>query len=198
LIRLARGTNSIVRTSSLIVRASFLIVRASALILRYILGLLEIQGLPWIVKVSPMPAASFNSLRETIRTTLARHAGSLPGTNAASDAAAATWRLVELQLVPVIGTRGLDVLFRRALHQTTTAFPWLAAAVDRGGSASPLPSLMACLATQHTATATEAASALLLTFAELLATLIGESLTERLLAPVWARPSLPSEPETAS
>jgi hypothetical protein len=91
----------------------------------------------------------------------------------------------------------LDVLFRRALHQTTTAFPWLATAVDRGGSAGPLPSLIACLSAQRAAAATEAASALLLTFAELLATLIGESLTERLLGPVWAQPSLPSEPETA-
>jgi len=48
---------------------------------------------------------------------------------------------------------------------------------------------MACLAAQQTAAAAEAAGALLLTFAELLATLIGESLTERLLAPVWARAS---------
>jgi hypothetical protein len=155
-----------------------------------------IQGSPWIVKVSPMSVARFNSLRETIRATLERHAGSLSGTNATSHATAATWRLIETQLVPVIGARGLDVLFRRALHQTITAFPWLAASVDRGGSAGPLPSLMACLATQHTATAAEAVSALLLTFAELLATLIGDSLTERLLAPVWARPSLSSDPET--
>jgi hypothetical protein len=57
---------------------------------------------------------------------------------------------------------------------------------------------MACLAAQHTGTAQEAAFTLLLTFTELLATLIGESLTERLLAPVWARPSLPLEQETAS
>jgi len=115
-----------------------------------------------------------------------------------SEATAATWRLLEAQLLPVIGARGLDVLFRRALHQTTTAFPWLAIAVDRGGSAGPLPSLMACLAAQHTAAAAEGAYALLLTFTELLATLIGESLTERLLAPVWAHPSLPSEQVTAS
>jgi hypothetical protein len=144
-----------------------------------------------------MPLARFNLLRETIRTTLGEHAGSLPDTKAICDATAATWRLVEAQLVPVIGTRGLDVLFKRALHQTTSAFPWLATAVDRGGRAGLLPSLIACLATQRTAAATEAASALLLAFAELLATLIGESLTERLLGPVWAQPPLPSEPGSA-
>jgi hypothetical protein len=144
-----------------------------------------------------MPTGDSHLLRETIRRTLQQHAGSFPEANAISEATAATWRLVEVQLVPVIGTRGLDVLFRRALQQTTTTFPWLVAAVDRGGSAGPLPSLMACLAAQHAATAAEAAYALLLTFAELLATLIGESLTERLLGPVWAQPSLLSEPGTA-
>jgi hypothetical protein len=147
-----------------------------------------------------MSTTDSHLLRKTIRMTLEQRAGNLPDANATSEAAAATWRLVEAQLVPVIGARGLDVLFRRALHQTMNAFPWLAASVDRGGSAGPLPSLMACLATQHTAAAAEAAYALLLTFAELLATLIGESLTARLLAPVWSAPSplLLSEQETAS
>jgi hypothetical protein len=142
-----------------------------------------------------MQTTDSHLLRETIRATLKQRAGNLPETKAVSEATATTWRLVEAQLAPVIGTRGLDILFRRALHQTTTAFPWLAASVDRGGSAGPLPSLMACLATQHTTAAANAAYALLLTFAELLATLIGESLTERLLAPVWAPVS---EQENAS
>ena len=145
-----------------------------------------------------MPTDNGNLLRDAIRTTLKQRTGSVPNASATSEATATTWRLVETQLVPVIGARGLEVLFRRALHQTTAAFPWLAASVDRRGSAGVLPSLTACLAAEHAATAAEAAYVLLLTFAELLATLIGESLTERLLAPVWARPSLPSEQETAS
>jgi hypothetical protein len=145
-----------------------------------------------------MSTTDFHMLRKLIRTTLEQRAGRLPEVNAISEATATTWRLMEAQLVPVIGARGLDVLSRRALHQTTSTFPWLAASVDHGGSADPLPSLMACLATQPTAAAAEAAYALLLTFTELLATLIGESLTERLLAPVWARPSPLSAQETPS
>jgi hypothetical protein len=146
-----------------------------------------------------MPTTHARQLRDTIRTTLEQRTGSLRDANATSEATAAMWRLVEAQLVPVIGARGLDVLFRRALHQTTTVFPWLSASVDRGGSAGPLPSLMACLATQPRSAVVEATYALLLTFAELLTTLIGESLTERLLTPVWAAPpSLASDQETAS
>jgi hypothetical protein len=136
-----------------------------------------------------MQTTNSHLLGEMIRTTLKQRAGSSPGANAISEATATTWRLVEAQLRPVIGARGLDVLFRRALHQSMTAFPWLAASMNRGGSAGPLPGLMACLATQQTAAAAEAANALMLAFTELLATLIGESLTERLLAPVWARAS---------
>jgi hypothetical protein len=145
-----------------------------------------------------MPTTDAGLLREAIRATLAQRAGSLPDANATAEAAAATWRLVAAQLAPVIGARGLDVLFRRALHQTSTAFPWLAGAMNREVSASPLLGLIACLAGQHAATAAEGSYTVLVTFADLLATMIGESLAKRLLAPVWAYPPLPSEQETAS
>lgn len=138
-----------------------------------------------------------NPLRAAIRGTLELRAGRVPNADTTAEATASTWRLVTEQLAPVIGARGLDVLFSRALHQTSAAFPWLEVVVDRGGSASPLPSLMACLAGQDTATAAEASITLLVTFTELLATLIGESLTSRLLGPVWADPSLSSGQESA-
>jgi hypothetical protein len=150
-----------------------------------------------IVEAIHMPTGDGNLLREAIRKTLALRAGRLPDADTTAEATAATWRLVTVQLAPVIGARGLDALFSRALHQTSAAFPWLAVAVDRGGSASPLPSLMVCLAGQHTSTAAEASYTLFLTFSELLAKLIGESLTTRLLAPVWAPPSLSSGQESA-
>jgi hypothetical protein len=151
-----------------------------------------------MVEAIRMPTADSKLLRDAIRAALARHAGHVPDAHTTAEAMAATWRLVAVQLAPVIGARGLDVLFSRALQQTTAAFPWLAVAVDRGGSDSPLPSLMLCLAGQHTVTAEEASYTLLLTFTNLLSTLIGEPLTERLLAPVWARPSPSSRQETAS
>jgi hypothetical protein len=146
-----------------------------------------------------MSIADPSALRESIRTTLAERSRNVPEMAATSEATAKTWRLIEAQLVPVIGAHGLDVLFRHALHQTAIAFPWLEAAVDRGGSASPLPSLMACLAAKGGVAAAEAVQALLFTFTELLAGLVGESLTERLLATVWvwAPPPVPSEQETS-
>jgi hypothetical protein len=91
-------------------------------------------------------------------------AGRVPNAAAIAEATASTWRLVTEQLAPVIGARGLDVLFSRALHQTSASFPWLEVAENRGGSASSLPSLMACLAGQHTSTAAEASYTLLSRF----------------------------------
>jgi len=150
--------------------------------------------------VATVPIAIDDSihLRETIRTTLEDGARNHPAARATSEATGKIWRLVEAQLVPVIGAHGLDVLFRHALHQTISAYPWLAAVEDRGGSAGPLPSLMACLAAQPAAAAAEAAQALLFNFTEMLSRLVGEALTKRLLAPVWVGPPSPSEQEITS
>ena len=139
-----------------------------------------------------MPTEEVSSLRETIRIALAPPGGRHADAKAIAEATAATWDRVTLQLAPVIGARGLDTLFGRALHVTSAAFPWLAVGVHRESGAGPLPRLAACLERQDAATAAEGSYALLVTFTELLATLIGESLTLRLLAPVWAVPSLPS------
>jgi hypothetical protein len=135
--------------------------------------------------------------REAIRTALGQCAG-LPGANTIVEATATTWRFVAAQLTPVIGERGFEALFGRALYITGTTIPWLVVGADRGGGASPLSSLERCLASQDPATAAEASYTLLLTFTELLTALIGESLTTRLLAPVWASPSLSFAQESAS
>ena len=130
-----------------------------------------------------MTTGKANLLRESIRTAGAQRTDLLSA-DATVKATAATWRLVAAQLAPVIGARGLEVLFGRALHMTSATYPWLAVSEDRGGRTDLLPSLAECLARQDPATAAEASYALLSRFTELLTTLIGESLTTRLLAPV--------------
>ncbi|MEJ1962285.1 MAG: hypothetical protein WDO56_12345 [Gammaproteobacteria bacterium] len=102
------------------------------------------------------------------------------------------------RLAPVIGARGVDVLFRRALHLTSTAFPWLQLARDHEGGIAVLESVTMRLAGQEASSAAEASHALLVTFTELLATLIGETLTERLLGPVWAPPLTAPQQETGT
>ncbi len=137
-----------------------------------------------------MPPTDHEQLREAVGLTLARRRGPTGHAQAVADATVETFREVAARLSPVVGDRGVDVLLRRALHLTSTAFPWLDLAQEEGDGAAPLTALHAHLATRDARSAADAGQALLVTFTELLATLIGTPLTRRLLAPVWAATDL--------
>lgn len=128
---------------------------------------------------------------EAMRRTLAQHAAKAPDASAVAEVVLATWSSMAERLSPVIGVKGVDVLFRRALQLTSKTFPWLAVAEDYGNSAILLKSLRARFGLQDAAVATEAGKALLGIFTDLLTSLLGVPLTERLLGPVWQ--SLPPE-----
>jgi len=130
---------------------------------------------------------------EAIRNALARRAGDTPDANAIAKAALDTWRCVADRLEPVIGRRGVDALFNRALHVTCRTYPWLSIAGLEENGAAQLAGLRLRLADREPAAAEETSYVLLMTFTVLLANLIGESLTRRLLAPVWSPPSANSE-----
>ena len=78
----------------------------------------------------------------------------------------------------------------RSLHLIDAAYPWLADMHQGEGVQAKidLPALHAILALQEGNTAAAAGGALLQTFSELLASLVGPSLTERLLRSVWENP----------
>lgn len=136
--------------------------------------------------------------RDMIRRTLAYHAGPTPDPDTVAEATFIIWNLVAVRLTPVIGTKGVDILFRRSLHLTTVSFPWLTMAEEYEDTPSLLSSTKARLTSQETSVSTEAGCALLITFTELLKTLIGESLTGRLLGTIWASPSSTTEQENLS
>jgi hypothetical protein len=105
------------------------------------------------------------------------------------QAALATWAEVAAALSPVIGPLGVAALFRRSLYLTQTEFAWLAVAQDGKAGPTSFGDLQAVLAQQSVSTAAAANRALLQTFCDLLIKLVGESLTNRLLRPVWGNPS---------
>ena len=142
-----------------------------------------------------MSTTSNDIHHEAIRRTLAQGAGEALDANVIAEATLSAWRQVVARLAPVIGAHGVDVLFSRSLHVTSKTFPWLVMVQNGGNSAAQLVSLKACLADRESTAAAEASYALLVNFTELLATLIGTSLTERLLTPVWLPPSPKSEQE---
>ena len=123
---------------------------------------------------------------DAIRNSLAGRGGVELNSTTVAAATDRIWRELTAQLSPVIGSRGLEVLFSRAVNQTTSVFPWLPGASHDAGATVLPATLTALLANQDAATAREASTAVLMHFADLLAALIGEPLARRLLAPVWA------------
>lgn len=94
---------------------------------------------------------------------------------------------IEKALTPIVGLRGVAALYKRALHLSKTTYPWMPdppAGAPTAMDSGPLTTALA----QHTAPDAAAAGARLLRdFRDLLITLIGPLLTERLLRSVWAK-----------
>jgi hypothetical protein len=132
-----------------------------------------------------MPLSLHSITGELIPGMLTQRAGSAPDATAALAAVTRTWQRMAAQLEPVIGVRGVGVLLDRALHLTGKSFPWLAQAIPLGAQADAVTRLQSRFANGNAADVAEAGCALLITFTELLSSLIGEPLTERLLASVW-------------
>ena len=95
------------------------------------------------------------------------------------------WEAMESELTPLIGKDGFSILYVRSLHLTRSSFPWLAT----GHSAQPSDSQFTPLRTSFEgrpfSEAGEASKALLATFTDILAVLIGEPLTTGILVAAW-------------
>ncbi|KPH00369.1 hypothetical protein AEQ67_06855 [Pseudomonas sp. RIT-PI-q] len=96
-------------------------------------------------------------------------------------------------LTPIIGHQGVAALYRRSLHLCASTHPRLAGTYDSVQAAMDLTALKSVLIEQSKADALFFGEVLLTTYYELLTTLIGPSLTARLLRGVW-EPSLSDTP----
>jgi len=101
------------------------------------------------------------------------------------DKICATLLAIDASLSPIIGARGVNALYQRSLHVTADTHAWLAALRDDEPKALDVSSLKLAFAGQSAADATAAGDALLRNFQQLLTSLIGPSLSERLLRSVW-------------
>jgi hypothetical protein len=109
------------------------------------------------------------------------------------------WAQADAALNPVIGPRGVLALYNRSLSLAAARHPWLAA--EHAGALAPqdLPALRAALAGQPATVALQGGQALLQAFDDLLCSLIGASLTERLLGSAWGPAPVPAPaPATAA
>lgn len=129
--------------------------------------------------------------REAIKRVVSQTIGNAKSATGLARSSLAIWQQVTNRLEPTIGSGGVQVLFGRALYLASRKFPWLSLGkhqVDIGDIDTALIDLSAAFINREPADAAEAACELLAAFAELLESLIGETLTERLLGDVWLPP----------
>ena len=100
------------------------------------------------------------------------------------DMLVSVWRDIDAALSPVLGKRGVAALYTRSIHVAGRTHPWLARLHPGSQSLMDLNELLESSAQQSNADVTAAAEALMHAFSELLTSVIGLSLTERLLRPV--------------
>lgn len=121
---------------------------------------------------------------------LAERAGSDADSARVADTVIGLWHEIDEALHPIIGRRGVAALYSRSLTLTAATHPWLAQGhPGTQASAIDTTALKAALAAQPAAQGLAGSTALFQSFHALLASLVGASLTDRLLRSVWVHSS---------
>jgi hypothetical protein len=114
-----------------------------------------------------------------------------------AGALAAIWQEVDAALSPIIGSRGVAALYHRSLFRVAAEHRWLADLPQGALPAIDLGALQSAAAQQSSAEALDGTRALFQTFHQLLTSLIGASLAERLLRSVGAGSGGPPAEDTS-
>lgn len=101
------------------------------------------------------------------------------------DAAISLWEKLAAEIISIIGEGGFTSLYARSVFLAQSSFPWLAASLLAPQTDYRFAQLRISLAEQTPAHAGEANRLLLTTFTDILASLIGESLTASILRSAW-------------
>lgn len=125
----------------------------------------------------------------SIAAALARRAGPQANASHVADAVVALWRDIDATLAPIIGTHGLAALHGRSLDLASREFAWVKPTRDNSVlKAIDFDALQRMFSAQPMPESQAAASTMFHCFHELLASVVGVSLTERLLHAIWDNP----------
>lgn len=93
---------------------------------------------------------------------------------------------IDAALTPTLGRPAVILLFERSFLANARAYPWMASLGEGNRLRMDVAAVRMLLSRQPSPEAAAAGSAFLQTFYDLLVDLLGMSLSERLLRPVWA------------
>jgi hypothetical protein len=101
------------------------------------------------------------------------------------DRALVLWQRLSVELTPIIGDGGFDSLYARSLNLASAGFPWIVTKGIAQTKQSSFVDFMQMLKSREPDEAAQALVTLLTVFTDVLATLIGTSLTTRILRSAW-------------
>jgi hypothetical protein len=123
--------------------------------------------------------------RELLRQQLVKRLMAQPSEEEVADTAIDLWEQMATQIISIIGEGGFDSLYLRSVSLTQSTYPWLAAVLPQSKTDQRFKDLQISFEGQTPEQAKAANSLLLITFTDILASLIGEQLTIRLLRSAW-------------
>jgi len=102
-----------------------------------------------------------------------------------ADAAVMLWEQIASKIISIVGEGGFNSLYARSLFLSQPSFPWLAVCPLSTQPDQRFAELKKCFGAQAPAQACAANRLLLITFTDILASLIGEALTTSILRSAW-------------
>ncbi|HEX5338361.1 MAG TPA: hypothetical protein VFW53_07985 [Gallionella sp.] len=106
-------------------------------------------------------------------------------TDDAASVSVGLWAQMAVQIVSIIGENGFHSLYARSVLLAQPQFPWLMIDPPLTGDGNRFAELKKCFERQIPAQINEANGLLLITFTDILASIIGEQLTGSILSLAW-------------
>ncbi|PUA18910.1 hypothetical protein C7W93_03060 [Glaciimonas sp. PCH181] len=100
------------------------------------------------------------------------------------------WERLASELTSIIGEGGFQSLYSRSVHLTSASFPWMVLSHPWQRTDSRFVDLKVSFEDRSFTETSEASIALLVTFIDILAVLIGELLTTSILRSAWGDDAL--------
>lgn len=123
---------------------------------------------------------NYDSLRhQKIDRLMAQH------TDSVTAVALDLWQSMATKIISIVGEGGFNSLYARSLFLSQASFPWLDTASCSSQTDTRFVALKQCFEAQSPAQVCAANSLLLITFTDILASLIGEPLTTSILRSAW-------------
>ena len=122
---------------------------------------------------------------ELLRQQLVKRRMALPSEEEVAVTAIDLWEQMAAQIISIIGEGGFDSLYLRSVFLTQSTYPWLAVVLPQSKTDQRFKDLQISFEGQAPEQAKAANSLLLINFTDILASLIGEQLTIRLLRSAW-------------